>query len=167
MDNPLVRPDPGLFLWTILTFLVLLGLLARFAWRPLMEILDSREERIRKALDEAAKASEEFEKIQQESKQITTKARTEAQSIIAASRKQAETVKEEILQDARSRAESIIEASEKQIRVERQKAITDIRNELVDISVTLASKLIRKNISREDNQSLIEESLSQIQSTRF
>ena len=167
MDNLLVRPDPGLFLWTILTFLVLLGLLARFAWRPLMEILDSREERIRKALDEAAKASEEFEKIQQESKQITTKARTEAQSIIAASRKQAETVKEEILQDAKSRAESIIEASEKQIRVERQKAITDIRNELVDISVTLASKLIRKNITREDNQSLIEESLSQIQSTRF
>ena len=167
MDNPLVRPDPGLFLWTILTFLVLFGLLARFAWRPLMEALDSREERIRKALNEAAKASEEFEKLQQESKQITAKARTEAQSIIAASRKQAETVKEEILQDARSRAESIIEAAEKQIRVEQQKAIAEVRNELVDISVTLATKLIQKNISREDNQSLIEESLRQIQSSRL
>ena len=167
MDNPLVRPDPGLFLWTIFTFLVLLGLLARFAWRPLMKVLDSREERIRKALDEAARASEEFEKLQQESKQITAKARTEVQSIIAASRKQAETVKEEILLDARSRAESIIEAAQKQIQAERQKAITDIRNELIDISVMLASKLIRKNISRRDNQSLIEESLSQIQSTRF
>lgn len=167
MDNPLVQPDPGLFLWTILTFLVLLGLLGKFAWKPLMEVLDSREERIRKALDGAAKASEEFERLQEESKQITAKARTEAQSIIATSQKQAETVREEILLDARSRAESIIETAEKQIQVERQKIIGQIRNELVDISVTLASKLIRKNISREDDQNLIEESLTQIQSSRF
>lgn len=167
MDNPLVQPDPGLFLWTILTFLVLLGLLGKFAWKPLMEVLDSREERIRKALDEAANASEEFERLQEESKQITAKARIEAQSIIANSQKQAETVREEILLDARSRAESIIENAEKQIQVERQKIIGHIRNELVDISVTLASKLIRKNISQEDDKNLIEESLNQIQSSRF
>ena len=56
MDNPLVQPDPGLFLWTIFTFLVLLGLLARFAWRPLLAMLETRENMIRTALQDAEKA---------------------------------------------------------------------------------------------------------------
>jgi len=52
MNNPLVQPDPGLFIWTIVTFLVLLALLAKFAWRPLLEALESRQERIRKSLED-------------------------------------------------------------------------------------------------------------------
>ena len=56
MGNPLVQPDPGLFIWTILTFLVLLGLLAKFAWRPLLQALESRQESIRKSLDDARQA---------------------------------------------------------------------------------------------------------------
>ena len=52
MDNPLVQPDPGLFIWTIVTFLVLLALLAKFAWRPLLAALESRQQSIRKALDD-------------------------------------------------------------------------------------------------------------------
>ncbi|HUR32815.1 MAG TPA: hypothetical protein VM032_03415, partial [Vicinamibacterales bacterium] len=53
MDNPLLRPDPGLFVWTILTFFLLFGLLAKFAWKPLLEALESRQQAIRKALDDA------------------------------------------------------------------------------------------------------------------
>ena len=52
MDNPLVQPDPGLFIWTILTFLVLVALLAKFAWRPLLQALESRQDSIRKSLDD-------------------------------------------------------------------------------------------------------------------
>ncbi len=68
MDNPLVQPDPGLFLWTILTFLVLLVLLAKFAWKPLLTLLDRREEMIRLSLDDAEKAKQELQRLQQESK---------------------------------------------------------------------------------------------------
>ncbi len=56
MDNPLVQPDPGLFIWTIVTFLVLVALLAKFAWRPLLNALESRQAAIRKSLDDAAQA---------------------------------------------------------------------------------------------------------------
>ncbi len=167
MDNPLIQPDPGLFLWTILTFLVLFGLLAKFAWKPLLAMLESREEMIRRALQDAEKATEEFKRLQEESKQITAKARVEAQSIIAESRSQAEKVKDEILQDAKSKAGSIVQAAEEQIQTEKRKAIAEIRDEVVDLSLSVASKLIRRNLTPEDNESLIEESLKQIGSQRL
>ena len=86
MDNPLVQPDPGLFIWTIATFLVLLYLLAKFAWRPLLAALESRQEGIRKSLDDADQAKRELEQVQEESNRIVMKARADADAIIASSR---------------------------------------------------------------------------------
>ena len=63
MNNLLVQPDPGLFIWTILTFLILLALLAKFAWSPLLQALDARQASIRKALDDARKAKQDLEGI--------------------------------------------------------------------------------------------------------
>jgi len=164
MDNPLVQPDPGLFLWTILTFLVLLVLLAKFAWKPLLALLDRREELIRQSLDDAEKAKQELQRLQQESKEILSKARVEAQSILAKSRSEAEKLKGELRQEAKGQADSILRDAEKQIQVETEKAIAVIKNEVVDLSLLVASMLIKKNLSKEDNQSLIEESLKQVES---
>ncbi len=164
MDNPLVQPDPGLFLWTILTFLVLLVLLAKFAWKPLLALLDRREEMIRQSLDDAEKAKHELQRLQQESKEILSKARVEAQSILAKSRSEAEKLKGELRQEAKVQADSILRDAEKQIQVETEKAIAVIKTEVVDLSLLVASKLIKKNLSKEDNQSLIEESLKQVES---
>ena len=164
MDNPLVQPDPGLFLWTILTFLVLLVLLAKFAWKPLLALLDRREEMIRQSLDDAEKAKHELQRLQQESKEILSKARVEAQSILAQTRSEAEKLKGEIKQKAKAEADSILRDAEKQIQVETEKAIAVLKNEVVDLSLLVASKLIKKNLSKEDNQSLIEESLKQVES---
>lgn len=165
MDNPLVQPDPGLFLWTILTFLVLLVLLAKFAWKPLLALLDRREEMIRQSLDDADKAKQELQRLQQESKEILSKARVEAQSILAKSRSQAEKLKGELRQEAKVQADSILRDAEKQIQVETKKAIAVIKTEVVDLSLLVASKLIKRNLSKEDNQSLIEESLKQVESS--
>ena len=166
MDNPLFQPDPGLFLWTILTFLVLLVLLAKFAWKPLLALLDRREEMIRQSLDDAEKAKHELQRLQQESKEILSKARVEAQSILAKSRSEAEKLKGELRQEAKVQADSILRDAEKQIQVETEKAIAVIKNEVVDLSLLVASKLIKRNLSKEDNQSLIEESLKQVESSR-
>ncbi|MCH8015852.1 MAG: F0F1 ATP synthase subunit B [Acidobacteria bacterium] len=165
MDNPLVQPDPGLFLWTILTFLVLLVLLAKFAWKPLLALLDRREEMIRQSLDDADKAKQELQRLQQESKEILSKARVEAQSILAKSRSEAEKLKGELRQEAKVQADSILRDAEKQIQVETEKAIAVIKTEVVDLSLLVASKLIKRNLSKEDNQSLIEESLKQVESS--
>ena len=86
MDNPLVQPDPGLFIWTIATFLVLLFLLQRFAWKPLLQALENRQEMIRKSLDDAEQAKTDLQQVQEESNRIVSKARVDAEAIIAASR---------------------------------------------------------------------------------
>jgi len=166
MDNPLVQPDPGLFLWTILTFLVLFGLLARFAWKPLLAMLEKREEIIRQSLDDAEKAKHELQRLQQESKEILSKARVEAQSILAKTRSEAEQLKGEIRQNAKAQADSILRDAEKQIQVETEKAIAMLKSDVVDLSLVVASKLIRRNLSKEDNQSLIEDSLKQFEAYR-
>jgi F-type H+-transporting ATPase subunit b len=164
MDNPLVQPDPGLFIWTILTFLVLVALLARFAWRPLLEALERRQATIAQSLDDAQRARQELERLQRESVQMMAAARNEAEAIIARSRSDAEALREELKQKARSEAATIVKNAERQIQLETARAIQQIRHEAVDLSVAIASKILRRQVSREDNEALIQEALKQAES---
>jgi len=163
MDNPLLRPDPGLFIWTILTFLVLVALLAKFAWRPLLQALEARQNSIRKSLDDAAHARQELERLNAESAQIIARARQEADAIITQSRSDGERLREEIRQKARGEADLIVKNAERQIQLETSRALEQIRHEAVDLSVMIASKIIQRNLSKEDNERLIEDALRQVQ----
>ena len=163
MDNPLVQPDPGLFIWTILTFLVLVALLAKFAWRPLLQALESRQESIRKSLDDAQKAKQELERLHAESAEIIRQSRVEADAIVTRSRGDAERLREEMKQKARTEADAIVKNAERQIQLETGRAIQQIRREAVDLSVMIASKLIQRNLTKEDNERLIEEALKQVE----
>lgn len=162
MNNPLVQPDPGLFIWTILTFLVLLTLLAKFAWRPLLQALESRQETIRKSLEDAQQAKVELERLNQESAQIIAKARQEADAIITRSRSDGDRLREELRQKARAEADGIVRSAQRQIQAETARALQQIRHEAADLSVAIASKIIQRNISREDNERLIDETLKQL-----
>jgi F-type H+-transporting ATPase subunit b len=163
MDNPLVQPDPGLFIWTILTFLVLVGLLAKFAWRPLLEALERRQATIAKALDDAKLAKQELERLQKESAEMMRQARVEAEAIIARSRTDAEALREELKQRSRAEAAAIVKNAEQQIQLETARAIQQIRHEAVDLSVTIASKILQRQVSKEDNEALIEATLKQLE----
>jgi F-type H+-transporting ATPase subunit b len=162
MNNPLVQVDPGLFIWTIITFLVLLTLLAKFAWGPLLQALDTRQQAIRKALDDAQLAQQELGRLEQESALIIRKARVEAESIITQSRADGERLREEMRLKARTEAEGIVRNAERQIQLETARALQQIRHEAVDLSVMIASKIIQRNITKEDNERLIQEALTQI-----
>ena len=94
MDNPLVQVDPGLFIWTILTFLVLLTVLAKFAWTPLLVALETRQNAIRKSLDDAQQAKQELERLNLESAQIINRARVEAEAVITQSRSDGDRLRE-------------------------------------------------------------------------
>ncbi len=160
--NPLVQLDPGLFIWTIITFMVLFFVLAKFAWKPLLNMLKDREDMIRSSLDDAEKAKVELERLNEESEAIMAKARSEAQTILADGKTAAEKVKEDTVAKAKAQANKIREDAEKQIQVEKDKAIADIKQEVVNISLSVAEKLIRKNLSDTDNKALIEESLKKV-----
>ena len=161
--NPLVQPDPGLFIWTIVTFLVLFALLAKFAWRPLLQALESRQERIRKALEDAERARQELERLQQESAKIMQQARAEAESIVTQTRADAERLREELKHKAKDEADNILRNAQQQIQLQTRQAIQQIRHEVADIAVLLASKLLERNLVKEDNARLIDETLKQIE----
>jgi F-type H+-transporting ATPase subunit b len=163
MNNPLVQVDPGLFIWTILTFLVLLALLGKFAWRPLLTALESRQDAIKKSLQDAELAKQELAKLQQESTKIIDKARIEADSILAKTLSDAERLREELKTKAREEADALIRNAEQQIQLQTRQAMQDIRQEVADIAVMVASKLIERNLAKEDNDRLIAETLKQIE----
>jgi F-type H+-transporting ATPase subunit b len=165
MNNPLVQPDPGLFIWTIITFLVLLFLLAKFAWKPLLTALESRQDTIRKSLDDAQKAKEELERLQRESTEIIRKAHVDAQAIVGKGRTDAERLGEELRQKAREESDGIIKNAERQIQLETRRAVQEIRREAVDLSVKIASKLLERHVSKEDNERLISDTLKQIENS--
>ena len=167
MNNPLVQPDPGLFIWTILTFLVLLALLAKFAWRPLLAALESRQEAIKKSLDDAERAKQELARQQQESAKIIGQARIEADSILIKTRADAERLREDLKAKAKEDADAMIRNAEQQIQLQTRQALQDIRQEVADISMMVASKLIERNLEKEDNDRLIAETLRQIEVSRL
>jgi len=166
MDNPLVQVDPGLFIWTIVTFLVLLALLAKFAWRPLLQALETRQNGIRKALDDAQLAKQELERLNAESAQIIGRARVDADAIITQSRADGDRLREEIRQKARTEANNIVKSAERQIQLETTRALEQIRHEAVELSVMIASKIIQRNLSKEDNERLIDDALRQVETRR-
>ena len=164
MNNPLVQPDPGLYIWTIVTFLVLLGLLARFAWRPLLDALEQRELAIRKSLDDARQAKEELQRVQAESQRILSEARVEAGEIVSRTRTDAARFADEMKQKARADAEVLVKHAERQIEMQTARAVETIRHEAVDLSVAIATKILRRDISKEDNERLIQDTLKEMQS---
>jgi F-type H+-transporting ATPase subunit b len=166
MNNPLVQPDPGLFIWTIVTFLVLLTLLAKFAWGPLLAALESRQALIRKSLDDAAQAKSELERLNVEAAQIIQQARVDADGIIVQSRADGDRLREELRTKARAEADHIVKNAERQIQLETSRALEQLRHEAVDLSVMIASKILQRDVSKADNERLIDEAIKQVESRR-
>lgn len=166
MDNTLVQPDPGLYIWTIVTFLVLLALLAKFAWRPLLRALEQRQESIARSLEDAARARQELERLHVESARILAEARTQAEAILSRTREDASRFREELKGKAQAEAAAIVRNAEKQIELEAARALQQIRHEAVDLSVAIASKLLQRHVSRADNERLIEETFRQLETSR-
>jgi F-type H+-transporting ATPase subunit b len=161
-QNPLVQLDPGLFIWTILTFLLLLMVLAKFAWKPLLEMLDERQKSIDDSLLSAEKARLELAGINKESEAILSKSRIQAQTIVADAKSAADKLKEDIVSKAKEEADGQLKKAKNQISVEKDRALLEIRQEVVELSITVAEKIIKKNLSKDDNASIIEDSLNKL-----
>jgi len=164
--NPLAQPDPGLYVWTIITFLVLLVVFNKLAWRPLKAVLQTREELIRKSLDDARQARQELERLHVESQKILTEARVQADKILSETRSDANRLRDELKQKAQTEAAGIVKNAQRQIEMETARALQQIRTEAVDLSVALASKLLERNLTKADNERLIEETFKEIEARK-
>ncbi len=161
MDNPLVQPSLGLAIWTILVFLVLLVLLKKYAWGPLLKALEERRALIEKSVEDAKKATAALQQMQEESARQLAQARAEAAAIVTRSRADADRFREEMRLKAQEESTAIVKNAQKEIQLETQRAMAQIRTEAVDLSLAIASKLLRRNVSAADNEALITEALGQ------
>jgi len=158
----LVRFDPGLIFWTWITFFVVLAILAWKAWGPMINALERREASIHGALEAAEKARQRSEELTARMEEEVRQSRHEAQQIIIEARAAAEKVRGELEEAAKKKADELVAKARDQIGAERERALREIRTTVVDLSLSLAGKVIERNLTTEDNKKLVEESLRQI-----
>lgn len=145
----------GLSLWTVVIFLLLVGLLRKFAWGPILAQVEAREKRIQDALDESAAGRVQAAKLLEEHKAQLADARRQASEIIAEGRSAGEKVRKEIEEKARTEALSIIEAARRDVRRERDQAIAELRKESVDLALAAASKLMQERLDEAKDREMV------------
>lgn len=148
----LVTPEIGLVVWTTLVFLILIFILRRVAWKPILETVKTREESIENALNAAEKARDEVASLKADNERILNEARAERDRIL----KEAREMKDAIVAEAKSKAteegEKMIAAAQEAIHNQKQAAITELKNQVAILSIDIAEKLLRKELSDKGRQ---------------
>ncbi|MFS0690467.1 F0F1 ATP synthase subunit B [Sporosarcina sp. 179-K 8C2 HS] len=144
---------------TVVFFTLLMLLLKKFAWGPLMGVMEQRAQLIATEIEAAEKSRLESQKLLEEQRALLKEARENAQSIVENARKQGETQREELMTAARAEVNRMKESATLEIATEKEKAVAAVREEFVSLSILAASKVLGKEISEEDNRALIEETI--------
>jgi F-type H+-transporting ATPase subunit b len=149
--------NSGDIIFQLLMFIILLALLKKYAWGPLMGIMKQREEHIANEIEAAEKSRVEANKFLEETRQELKKAREDAQALIENAKKQGERQKEEIIAAARQEAERLKESAIAEINQQKEQAMAALRDQVASLSVLIASKVIEKELSEQDQEKLIQD----------
>ena len=156
----LLTPHGGLMLWTLLIFVGLFIILSRYAFGPITQAVEAREQALQDAIDQAKRDREEAARILAEHRTQLEGARGEAQKIIAEGRAVGEKLRTDMLEETHKQQQDILERARREIAGERDRAIAQIREEAVDLALAAAGKVIEKNLDDSANRKLVEGYLS-------
>jgi F-type H+-transporting ATPase subunit b len=154
--------NTGLSAWTLIVFALLVVILGKFAWGPILKNVESREKNIQSAIDEAARRNVEAAKLLDEHKAQLADARRQANELIAEGRSAGEGVRKTIEEKARAEAQQIVERARQEIERERDAAIAALRKESVDLALAAAAKLMQQNLDASKDRQLVERYLSDL-----
>jgi F-type H+-transporting ATPase subunit b len=149
-------------IFQVINFLILLYLLNRFLFKPVLRLLDEREARIRKGLEDAEAAARDRHLAEAEREASMSEARKEAQSMLARANKIAEDTRSEILGDARSEAGKLVERAREEITAEKERAMAELRTHVANLALDAAGKLVRSEMSGDTQRRLVEEFLTEV-----
>lgn len=166
LEGSLISPNPGLIFWTAVTFLLLLVLLKKMAWGPILTALDERQKGIQAAIDKAQKANADAEAILAKNKTALAKAEAESERIIKEGREYAEKVRSEIVEKANTEARKLTDAAKAEIEMEKQRALTALREEVADLAVKGAEKIIRQNLDAQKQKAVVASMLDDLTSLK-
>lgn len=163
MNNPLVTPELGLIIWSTLVFCILFFLLAKFAWRPILKAVKDREASIENAMNAAEQAKKEMQELSANNEVLLNQARAERDEML----KDARAVKDKMISDAKvtanAEAERIIASAREAIQHEKLAAITDLKNQVATLSIEIAEKILKQELSTAEKQkSLIDNAVGEI-----
>jgi F-type H+-transporting ATPase subunit b len=161
-DIALFEISPGLFIWSVVTFLILLGLLYKFAFNPLMRLQKARQDQIHQSITDAENLRDEAQQLLADYKKQLAQARAEADAIVDRARKAGEANKAEILEEARVQAEANLARARAQIERDTNQALQKIREEAADLAVAATAKVARTSLSEADQLRLIKEAINEI-----
>lgn len=154
--------DPGSIFWTILSFVLLLGILTKVAWKPILSALEAREEGIRNDIEQASTDRQAAEQARRDYESSLGEARQQAQNLLAESREKARKYEAEQMELAKAEAQKEKDRAAREIELQSQQAMQGLQGELVDLSLAAAEQLIRRSLKREDHEAIIKDSLKQL-----
>ncbi len=164
-ENPLLSMQPGLLIWTAVTFLVTFLLLRKFAWGPILGAIDEREGRIRDSLEQAERAKADAKKAIAENRAAMDASLRKSQELVARAKQDAERVRSQAREDAREEARKIVEQGRRQLEAERVAAIADLRREAAGLAIRAAEHLLKKELDDKDNRQLVKAFLDRLPGT--
>jgi F-type H+-transporting ATPase subunit b len=162
----LTQINPGLTLWTGITFLVLLVVLGKFAWGPIVKMLVERERTIRDAIDSAKKERAEAERMLAEQKESLARAQREAAEIAKRNAQDVEKLRQELTDRARKEADELVATARRQVAEEITKARAELKGMVVDLAIDAAARLVKANLDDKAQRALVEEYIAQLPATR-
>ncbi len=154
--------NPGVIIWTVITFLFLLFVLKKFAWKPILSSLDERENFIKDSIAKAEHARDEAERLLEENKATLAKAEEESQKIITQGREYSEKLKTQILEESKEEARKMIVNASAEIERKNKEAFTKLKDQVADIAVLAAEKIIKENLDKDKQTKLVEKYLKEI-----
>jgi F-type H+-transporting ATPase subunit b len=160
--SEIIMPQPGSIIWTAAVFVVLLLVLRKWAWKPILDALNAREEGIRNNIQQAEKSRREAEQLLQEYRDQLNQARKEAQKLISDASTRAQTLHEQRKQEIEAEARAIIEKARADIDRERQKVVQELRQQVADIAIDAAAKVIERSLKTEDHRDLIDREIDRL-----
>lgn len=152
----LLEPNPGLMIWTIVTFLALLWVLRRYAWKPLLEGLQKREEHVRSSIERAEQAKEEAERILQENRTQLANAEAEAHRILNEGRMLGEKLKTDIVDQANQQSRKMVEQARQEIERDKEAALSQLRGEVVTLAIKAAEKILDETLDENRQRKLVD-----------
>lgn len=158
----LLTPEINQMIYSFLAFFILLFLLGKFAFPPLLKMMKEREDTIKQSLDKAEQTRDEAEKMMTDYKKQMNEARKEAQEIIEQSKKLAGSMKDDILKEAKEEANKTVERARQEINREKEKAFEELQSKMAEIVVLTSSKVVGKSLDLADHVRLIKESLQEV-----
>ena len=161
-SSPLTKIIPGLMIWTIVFFLIVLFVLKKYAFGTIQKTIDDRRERIRQAIEEADHARDEARNLLEEHRKLVGQAKSDAEEILAEARKDADKARERVRDETDADRQRRLEETRRQIESATTQALGEIRNEVGKLSLIAAEKITRKSLDDKDQQRLIDEALAEL-----